>query len=39
MNGVVASSRLEMKAHTPKELVIGFLLGIIPQLLLLHLWL
>lgn len=39
MNGVVASSRLEMKAHTPKELVIGFLLGVIPQLLLLRLWL
>jgi len=39
MNGVVASSRLEMKAHTPKELVVGFLLGIIPQLLLLRLWL
>ena len=26
MNGFVASSRLEMKAHTPKELVLGFLL-------------
>lgn len=39
INGVVGSSRLEMKAHTPKELVIGFLLGIIPQLLLLRLWL
>jgi hypothetical protein len=39
MNGVVASSRLEMKAHTIKELVIGFLLGIIPQLLLLRFWL
>ena len=39
MNGFVASSRLEMKAHTPKELVIGFLLGIIPQVLLLGLWL
>lgn len=39
MNGVVASSRLEMKAHTPKELIIGFLLGIIPQLLLLRFWL
>lgn len=39
MNGVVASSRLEMKAHTPKELAIGFLLGVIPQLLLLRLWL
>ena len=39
MNGIVASSRLEMKAHTPKELVIGFVLGTIPQLFLLHLWL
>jgi hypothetical protein len=39
MNGFVVSSRLEMKAHTPKELVIGFLLGIIPQLLLLRFWL
>lgn len=39
MNGFIASSRLEMKAHTPKELVIGLLLGIIPQLLLLGLWL
>jgi hypothetical protein len=39
MNGFVASSRLEMKAHTPKELALGFLLGIIPQLLLLRFWL
>jgi hypothetical protein len=39
MNGFVASSRLEMKAHTSKELVIGFLLGVIPQLLLLRFWL
>ncbi len=39
MNGVVASSRLEMKAHTNKELVIGFLLGVLPQLLLLRFWL
>lgn len=39
MNGFVASSRLEMKAHTTTELVIGFLLGIIPQLLLLRFWL
>jgi hypothetical protein len=39
MNGIVASSRLEMKAHTPKELVIGFVLGVIPQLLLLPFWL
>lgn len=39
MNGVVASSRLEMKAHTYKELAIGFILGVIPQLLLLRFWL
>ena len=39
MNGFVASSRLIMKAHTPQELVIGVLLGSIPQILLLFLWL
>ena len=39
MIGVVASSRLEMQAHTTKELVIGFLLGSIPQLLFFYFWL
>ncbi|MGZ9735006.1 hypothetical protein [Flavobacterium sp. GNP002] len=39
LNGFVASSRLEMNAHTNKELVIGFILGAVPQLLLLVLWL
>ena len=39
MNGFVASSRLEMKAHTPKELVIGFISGVLPQLFLLPFWL
>ena len=39
MNGFVASSRIEMKAHTIKELCIGLILGITPQLLLLYLWL
>lgn len=39
MNGFVASSRLEMNAHTPKELIIGFLLGTIPQILFALLWL
>lgn len=39
INGCVASSRLEMKAHTPKELAIGLLLGIIPQLLVFYFWL
>ena len=39
MNGLVASSRLVMKAHTNKELLIGFLCGILPQLGLLYFWL
>ena len=39
INGLVASSRLEMKAHSNKELVIGLLCGIIPQIGLLYFWL
>ena len=39
MNGFVASSRLVMQAHTPRELVIGLLIGSIPQLAFLFLWL
>ncbi len=39
MNGIVARSRLEMKAHTLKELVIGFLAGVIPQVALWFVWL
>ena len=39
MNGLVASSRLVMKAHSNKELTIGFLCGIIPQCALLYFWL
>lgn len=39
MNGVVASSRLAMNAHTIKELIMGTLIGAIPQMLLLYLWL
>ncbi|CAM2828932.1 hypothetical protein SAMN05444355_11143 [Flavobacterium frigoris] len=39
INGLVASSRLVMKAHTFKELIIGLFLGSIPQMLLLYLWL
>ncbi|MNQ41362.1 hypothetical protein D3C85_550360 [compost metagenome] len=39
MTGVVASSRLEMQAHTGKEILIGLLLGVLPQLLFLYLWL
>jgi hypothetical protein len=38
-NGFVASSRLYMKAHTIKELVAGYVIGILPQLILLFFWL
>jgi acid phosphatase family membrane protein YuiD len=39
MTGVVASSRLEMDAHTPKEIMLGLLIGVLPQVLFLYLWL
>jgi hypothetical protein len=39
MNGFIASSRLEMKAHTSKELLLGFLVGALPQIGLLYFWL
>ena len=39
LTGIVATSRLVMKAHSPKELVIGYLAGILPQLFLYHFWL
>lgn len=39
MNGIVASSRLVMKAHSDKELLVGFLSGVIPQITLLYFWL
>jgi hypothetical protein len=39
MNGLVASSRLAMKAHTNKELLIGFVCGAFPQIVLLYFWL
>jgi hypothetical protein len=39
INGFVASSRLQMKAHTMKELGIGFVCGMLPQLMLLYFWL
>jgi hypothetical protein len=38
-NGLVASSRLYMKAHSNNELIVGYLIGLTPQLLLLSLWL
>lgn len=39
LTGVVASSRLEMGAHTSREILSGLALGILPQLLFLYLWL
>ncbi len=39
INGVIASSRLEMKAHNQKELIIGFCIGAIPQTILFLFWL
>lgn len=38
-NGLVASSRLVMKAHTNKELFLGYITGLSPQLLFLFFWL
>ena len=39
INGLVASSRLEMKAHNNTELIIGFVIGSIPQVALWFFWL
>ena len=39
MNGLVASSRLVMNAHSNTELLIGFFCGTIPQSVLFYLWL
>jgi membrane-associated phospholipid phosphatase len=33
LTGLVATSRLYLKAHTPKELYVGFLIGISGQML------
>ena len=38
-NGFVATSRLEMKAHTYQELFLGSLIGSIPQVVFLYFWL
>lgn len=39
MIGLVGTSRLFLKAHTFVELIIGFFIGWIPQLIVLHNWL
>lgn len=37
--GAVATSRLHLKAHTFKELIMGVFVGVIPQLILVNYWL
>lgn len=37
--GAIATSRLHLKAHTNVELLIGFFIGLLPQLVLLNYWL
>ena len=39
VNGITASSRLDINAHTKTEIAVGFIVGLIPQLILLPLWL
>ncbi len=39
ITGIVASSRLVMKAHTIEELIIGYVSGMLPQILMWILWL
>lgn len=37
--GAVATSRLELNAHDNKELLVGFFVGVVPQLILVNYWL
>lgn len=37
--GAIGTSRLHLKAHSNAELLIGFFIGLIPQLVLLNYWL
>ena len=39
ITGAIATSRLHLKAHTVLELIIGFFIGVFPQLILLNYWL
>ena len=38
ITGAIATSRLHMRAHSAKELIIGFLVGFLPQLIILKYW-
>jgi hypothetical protein len=37
--GAIATSRLHLKAHSTIELIMGFFIGLIPQLIMLNYWL
>ena len=37
--GLTASSRLYLKAHTGTELIFGFFIGLLPQIIVLNFWL
>ncbi len=37
--GAVGTSRLYLKAHDKNEIIVGLLIGVIPQLILLNYWL
>lgn len=39
LNGLIATSRLELKAQTYKEILFGFFIGFVPQLVLTYFWL
>ena len=39
LNGIVATSRLIMNAHNIKELSLGFLVGVVPQVAIWQFWL
>ena len=39
MNGIIASSRLAIGDHSERQLILGSLIGALPQMLLLYLWL
>ena len=39
LSGLLASARLHLKAHTNIELLIGFFIGFVPQLILVNYWL
>lgn len=36
--GWTASSRLQTKAHSPRELILGFFIGLLPQFILMQYW-